>query len=198
MRQMLEADLVGVEVVEAVTSAFAPSGEASQRHQYLSRILSLIEHQDRSAKVWRDHLDPWFAHTMGGGFLARTGNLHTFDSIKSDDPARIRRLLPALNRMHWMSEKARLRLTGAQPGIVVKDHTYPIWAIRDRALSERPDDFEALHQFLLRWYRVAVLTKEQHSEVSGEIERTYVARMEGKAEADLSKYDGIVGAPPNA
>lgn len=159
----------------------------------LRTMLLLLDGPESPASIWRSHLDPWFAYTMKGPFLARTGNAHTFDAIRSTNLGRLRRLRPALLCMHWISDDALVSLDNRSDRILVKDHTYPVRAVRDRAHIERPKTVGELDDFLRRWYRVAVLTKEQHMSASGSVENEYVRRMSDMSSPDYSKYESIEG-----
>lgn len=118
-----------------------------------------IDSGERSSSFFRTLIDNWNAYYRGGPFLNRNGSPHWFNRVTAKDRAK---LAPALELMDIISPQAAAILDGKVEGVIVKDHAVPSALIRDRLLAERPETPEHIRDFLQSWYRLGVITDEEH------------------------------------
>jgi len=125
----------------------------------LEHLIIYIDSGERSSSFFRTLIDNWNAYHRGGHFLNRNGGPHWFNRVTKKDRAK---LAPALEQMDIVSPRAAAILDGRVEGVIVKDHAIPSAFIRDRMLAERPSTPDQIREFLLSWYRLGVITEDEH------------------------------------
>lgn len=104
------------------------------------------------AAPFRTFMDSWFAYHVGGPLLNASSRPHWLNN-----PCPIRHR-DALLTAHWVSANAALTLAGVRSDRLVKDHAVPVSVLRDQMMSEPPATLEAAREFMIRNYRIGIMT----------------------------------------
>nr|WP_314444395.1 hypothetical protein [uncultured Sphingomonas sp.] len=131
------------------------------RLSYARQILAFVEVNNPYGHLMRTLLDGWYAAKRGWPFMMRPGHggegyspIH----LNAPKPNQHRQALLLLRHSRAAHDIMHHRATGD----LVKDHAVPIRAIRQwvcEANLSKPEDVDT---FLAKWYRVALITKEEH------------------------------------
>lgn len=132
---------------------------AAYEKGYLQHLLLFTQHQSSDGHLFRTLVDNWYGYHRAGPFLNSRGRPHWFNNVQGKDHGK---LGTALAAMDYISEEAAIALR-SQAGNLVKDHAIPIRALRIAMLEERPSSIEAIREYLLRWYRLGVITQSEHN-----------------------------------
>lgn len=143
--------------------AFDENARKARENAYLQHMLIFLESGETSSSFFRTLVDNWYAYYRGDAFLKSTGSPLWFNAVKPKDLNSKGR---ALSQMDFVSENAEAVLTHKAQGILVKDHAVPVKLLRDRLIEEQPTSLEPIREFLCTWYKLGVITEEEHRRLS--------------------------------
>jgi hypothetical protein len=125
---------------------------------YLDHILLHLRSCDPDDRPLRTYLDSWYAHHVGRAMLElripRPQWVNTGDIAKRPELAM---------QGHAISVEAADQIERGNASFLVKDHVIPLAQLIPELKSREWTDRADLRAFLLERYRVAVVTKAEHS-----------------------------------
>jgi hypothetical protein len=137
-----------------------PSRCQELRLSYASHILAFVEVDNPYGHLMRTLLDSWHAAKRGWPFMTRPGPGAGYSPIHLNAPApnSNREALLLLRHSRAANDIMHYRATGE----LVKDHAVPVATIRGWICKAGLRTTEDVDAFLLKWYRVTLLTKGEH------------------------------------
>ena len=151
---------------------------------YLKHILIAAELRDYSAP-FRTFFDNWFAFKVGGPFLNANSRPHWFNNPCPD------RHGEALRRAHFVSVAAARTLGGFVRDRLVKDHAVPVALLRDLLFDEQPRTIEEIRAFLLRHYRIGIITQEEDERLRAAGLRSRMPEDWRREESPFGRYEQV-------
>lgn len=137
-----------------------PASNASRAAACIEMLSLYVRLKIGSSQIFRTLVDDWFAFSRGFPFLNSKGKPVW---LNNPDPARRE---AALLGMHYISEKARRCIKGRER-CLVKDHAIPLQKLEQMLKHEWRDWSPAgVRAFLERYYRLGVITQEEHTQLS--------------------------------
>jgi hypothetical protein len=125
---------------------------------YLDHILLHMRSRDPDDRPLRTYLDSWYAHHVGSAMMER--RIPRPQWVNTDDLEK----RPELAMLcHAISLEADDQIVRGETSLLVRDHVIPIAQLTAELKSRDWRDREELRTFLLERYRVAVVTKAEHS-----------------------------------
>ena len=130
------------------------------KNSYLKHIKIFIDSKNNDKHLLRTFLDNWFAYHKEGPFLSKNNRPVWFNNpnpIKTRD---------ALLSMHFVSKKA-LKVINENLDIkFIKEHSLPVSVIYELLLKQDFKNENEIEIFLLNYYRLGVLTKDEDNTLS--------------------------------
>ena len=130
------------------------------KNSYLKHIKIFIDSKNNDKHLLRTFLDNWFAYHKEGPFLSKNNRPVWFNNpnpIKTRD---------ALLSMHFVSKKA-LKVINENLDIkLIKEHSLPVSVIYELLLKQDFKNENDIEIFLLNYYRLGVLTKDEDNILS--------------------------------
>ncbi|MCP4122776.1 MAG: hypothetical protein GY751_13570 [Bacteroidetes bacterium] len=127
---------------------------------YLKYLLLYEKYEDQNGPLFRTFIDNWYGFHEGGEMLSKGGRPKWFNNPDTH------KIGPVLSSMHFVSQKARSVLSGQSNSRLVKDHAIPVVILRQMISSHDPKSIELVREFLLRNYRLGVITKEEDNDLN--------------------------------
>lgn len=161
---------------------------------YLNHILIAARVEDRSSGLWRSMLDNWNCYTRGHPFVAGSGDgqPHWFNK------ARPAKHSAALLAMHARSVRADLIIKERRDEVLAVDHVVPVNVLRDMMIELAPSwgGAEDVRLFLKAWYRLCVITPDEHARLNSKAFHT--TRYDPERLFDRYRSAGIdlIAVPP--
>lgn len=141
---------------------------AELRISYVRQILIFIEVGNPYGHLLRTLLDSWHAAKHGWPFLTRPRGLSAGYSpihLNSPRPNGNRQALMLLRHSRAANDIMHYRASGA----LVKDHAVPVATIHQWLCAADLKRVDEVDDFLSKWFRVALLTKEEHDALPSDI-----------------------------
>lgn len=152
---------------------------------YLDHILLHLRSNDPDCRPVRTYLDSWFAHSVGPEMMERRTPrpqwLNRGDLQRRPELAR---------RCHAISIEADERIKRGEVSDLAKDHTVPINQLISELSSTPLTDRDQIRAYLLRRYRVAVVTRDEHKKLGyGDSQRRKSKRQFTPDDDVYARYD---------
>jgi hypothetical protein len=133
------------------------------KNSYLNHIKIFIDSKNNDKHLLRCFIDNWFAYHKKGPFLSKNNKPVWFNKpnpVKSKD---------ALLSMHFISKKAFEVIKNQNLDVrLIKEHSIPVSIIYDLLLEQDFNNENDIEIFLLKYYRLGVLTKDEDNVLAKE------------------------------
>ena len=132
----------------------------SLAESYLEHILLFISSNNPDNHLFRNFIDSWFAYHKKGPFLNSNQRPRWFNN---PSPVKDR---PALLNMHFVSAAAFQIIETKSDTRLIKEHSIPVSILLALLSAAKPRKLSDVENFLLRYYRLGVITKEEDNRIS--------------------------------
>ena len=127
---------------------------------YLKHILLFIRSNNPDNHLFRNFIDSWFAYHKKGPFLNSNMRPRWFNN-----PCPIKDR-SALLSMHFVSAAAFQSMETKRKIRLIKEHAIPVSVLLKLLRATKPRKLSDVENFLLQFYRLGVITKEEDNRVS--------------------------------
>lgn len=163
--------------VATKAASIGPQEQANLSYMMIAAALGDI------AAPFRTFMDSWFAYHVGGPLLSANSRPHW---LNNPCPVRHR---DALLTAHWVSANAALTLAGVRSDRLVKDHAVPVSVLRDQLMSQPPADLDAAREFMIRNYRIGIITIEEDDALTAASLRSRMPSGWRLGDSPFARYD---------
>lgn len=151
---------------------------------YIDHILLHLHSSDPDDRPLRTYLDSWYAHHIGTEMMEQ--RISRPQWLNRGD---LQRRPELAGHCHAISEEAEACIGRNEVSQLAKDHSVPIAQLTAEFKSRGWPNREELRTFLLRRYRVAVLTRDEHRKVRrGDLARRRAHRQFGPDDCVFARY----------
>ena len=152
---------------------------------YLEHILLHLRSKDADDRPLRTYLDSWYAYKVGVGLMEK--NICRPQWLNRGDLEK----RPELSRYcHALSVEAESRIKVGMVSDLTKDHSVPLKQLILELAAQTWGDRDELRAFLLRCYRVAVITQAEHRRLGrGDAARRKAGVILTEEDGPFARYD---------
>jgi len=148
-------------------------------NSYLSHVLSFLRARDPNARTLRTFLDSWFAYHSRDEGLIDTAGAHRWLNVGDLNPADCHAKLGSVHAISESAERLLRRGKDGDPEVLsawerdkkahglAKDHVFPLRQLCSELRSGSFAGKSELRVFLIKHYRVAIITQAEHKSLSG-------------------------------